>query len=122
MALGNKIKAISEQGSAISTDYTQLFLFKGKYKKLDFHFGNFNASWNNILTVILICDKGRLTYIFPTSSNKTLMRPVYGDTIMSCDTIYEHHSCCCSKHGFTGGPSSTINESRLASMSSPLAN
>ncbi|XP_073986110.1 uncharacterized protein [Rhodnius prolixus] len=121
-SLGHKIKVIVEQGRLIASDESQLFLFKGMYKKLDTYFDSFNESWDRFLQLITTWE---LTSTFPTQQERGLQQAIER-YYYEASAIYEHHMN--PTPGFpttaahTTQPSASYNESRTLRSKLPQIN
>lgn len=122
---GRKIKSIVEQGRAIATDPTQLFLFKGMHKELKPYFDNYNSTWESIME--LVSDKGGSS-VFPDKNDKTnqiaIERYYY-----EASAIYEHHmnptpqlQASTSSAPPSGAQSLNLNDSRTVRARLPQIN
>lgn len=112
-----KIKAIRDQGRKISTDPSQLFLFKGMFREISNYFQTFNETWDQIQGFYL--SRG-ISDEFPSADQKKMPKIIQDCYYEAC-AIYEEHM------NPTPGPTSRVehsalNESRIVRARLPQIN
>ncbi|XP_073980363.1 uncharacterized protein [Rhodnius prolixus] len=118
--LAHEIKALLEQGRSITEDPSQLFLFKGMYKKLDSYFDTFQSTWDKIIELVL---SWQLTSLFPSQQDKQLQQTVKR-YYYEISAIYEHHMnpTPVAAPAPASGQASTLSESRIIRAQYPKIN
>lgn len=85
--LSEDIKDIVEQGRLVESDPSQLFLFKGMFRKLESYFDSFTITWDNINQLYV---ESECTGVFPTQRESTFQQNIKRYYYESC-AIYEQY-------------------------------